>query len=136
LIGALAATTAAAQQPSSSAGSGANGRNAVPPVATQSFGMALMSATVNADGSLDRGAGVTGATKLGTTGAYEVDFDRDVTTCSYVANAGGTGFDITALGFASAVKSKTNANAVVVLTGGTNGAFTDLPFQLIVFCAR
>jgi hypothetical protein len=123
-------------QPSPSSAGNAADAPEVPPVATQSFGAAMMFATVNADGSLDRGAGVTGTTKLGTLGSYEVDFDRDVTTCGYVANAGGTGFDITALGFASAVKSKTKANGVVVLTGGANGAFADLPFQLIVFCAR
>jgi hypothetical protein len=103
--------------------------------AGSTLGAAQMFATVNADGSIDRGAGVTSVNKHGL-GAYDVAFDRDVSGCSYVANAGGAGVDVVAFGFASAVKSKSDVNIVVVLTANTSGAFADLPFQLLVFCAR
>jgi hypothetical protein len=41
-----------------------------------SLGMALLAATINEDGSLARGAGVTGTFRL-QAGVYEVHFDRD-----------------------------------------------------------
>ena len=111
-----------------------NGRTAPPPVPDGTLGMALMSAAVNADASLNRSAGATGTVKLGT-GTYEVDFVRDVTNCHYVLNTADTGFG-TAFGFATAVKRAGNPNGIFVVTENTGAVVTDLPFQVIIFCPR
>lgn len=43
-------------------------------------------AVVNANGTLARGSGATGATKPAT-GTYVVTFDRDISACSYTATS-------------------------------------------------
>ncbi len=47
-------------------------------------------AIVNSDGTLDQGKGalVAGTAKLAGLGTYEVAFERDITACAAIANAG------------------------------------------------
>jgi hypothetical protein len=59
-----------------------NARSGSPKVA------GFMSAVVNLDGSLARGYGAVSSVALGVDGQYDVTFNRDVSTCAYVANGG------------------------------------------------
>ena len=47
-----------------------------------------LSAVVTVDGLLARGRGAVSAAQLGVDGQYEVVFNRDVSTCTYVASGG------------------------------------------------
>lgn len=47
-----------------------------------------LTAVVNLDGSLARGNGAVSSTQLGVDGQYLVTFNRDVSTCAYVASGG------------------------------------------------
>jgi hypothetical protein len=103
------------------------------------LGMALMSAVVNANGTLDRGSGVASSLRLGAAGSgtYEVLFDREVSTCTFVASLGNSTFT-TFLGEVSAVRRSGagKENGVYVETNNSAGASADKPFHLIVFCAK
>jgi hypothetical protein len=56
-----------------------------PQAADQTLGMALMSAFVNEDGTLARGAGAVSSQRTAE-GSYEVDLDRDIHNCTYTAS--------------------------------------------------
>jgi hypothetical protein len=101
-------------------------------------GMALMSASIEADGSLFRGVGVVSNTHLGgaNSGLYQVLFERDVTECFYVATLGRGTADNAANGFIEATPRANNANGVFVSTTSTADAAADRAFFLLVFCAQ
>jgi hypothetical protein len=107
----------------------------VPPPRAATLGMALMSAVVNAQGTLVRGAGAVSTT--GGDGQYEVVFDRNVTACAYTASVASPDTDIPADG-ASVVLSVLidNPNALFVRITQDQVGFALRPFQVIVFCAR
>ena len=49
---------------------------------------ATLAAVVTVDGFLARGRGAVSSAQLGVDGQYEVVFDRDVSSCTYVATGG------------------------------------------------
>lgn len=99
------------------------------------LGMALLGAAVNGDGTLTRGSGTTSATKLGGTGNYEVEFDRDLSTCFFVATVGPAGGG-SSQGEVNVALRGGNSSAVFVDTNESDGTAADKPFHLMVFCAR
>lgn len=93
------------------------------------LGMAILSARVSAAGALIAGSGTTGTVAKTGNGAYHVEFDRDVTTCFYLASLNGGGQVLTQ-------PSGTGNTRVGVGTQNSSGAFTDAEFYLLVYCPR
>jgi hypothetical protein len=92
-------------------------------------------AVVNSDGSLAR-AGCPGtASKLDTTGQYQVTFPRNVRNCAYTGSIGVTG-DSGAAGDGTVTTAglAISADGVFLETFNSAGAFTDEPFHLSVSC--
>ncbi len=86
-----------------------------------------MSAVVSASGGLVHGSRVTAASRLGT-GLYQVDFDRNVTGCTYNANS---------YFFDQAVEVEPRVldpDGVFVAVADTAGAAADGQFYLTVTC--
>ncbi|HMN72987.1 MAG TPA: hypothetical protein PKA55_14080 [Rhodoblastus sp.] len=111
---------------------------ATPPAAVPSaagdnnLGTATLAARVNPDGTLNTGAGATGASKIaGLTGTYEVIFNRDVSKCFYSASSFLSGYVATAL-----EPRAGNANGVYLEMQSLTGTAVDTPFYLTVFCAK
>jgi hypothetical protein len=87
-------------------------------------------ASVNANGTLAHGHGVTGVTHIGT-GQYEVTFSSNVRSCAYVAT--------TINAFSQALQVFTagghlSEDGVYVETKNQGGGLTDGPFNLAVDC--
>lgn len=97
------------------------------------LGMAMLSATVDSNGTIVRGAGATGGSYVGT-GTYEVDFDRDVSGCTYASTVGPSDSG-SAQGQSDVAPRSGTADGVLVETLDSAGNSKDLPFHLIVFCA-
>ena len=96
----------------------------------------LLSAVVNADGTIARGNGVTAVVTAGT-GNYRVEFDRNVRQCAYVGTIGLSGASGTsAPGFITVVGDALSVNGVFVTTDDSAAASTNLGFHLVVDCAR
>ncbi|HEX9904172.1 MAG TPA: hypothetical protein VGA77_04335 [Propylenella sp.] len=91
-------------------------------------------ATVRANATLVRGKGVTSVTGF-VAGIYEVEFDKKVVDCLYIATL-GTGSPGTAqLGqIGAAPAGHSNQNTVVIRTRNSAGVGADLPFHLFVGC--
>jgi hypothetical protein len=86
-------------------------------------------AVVNADGTLDRGKGVTDSDKV-STGEYEIQFNRDVSRCAHSATFDhASGFIFISLRDASI-----GAREVGVTTTDRSAVVRDSPFHLIVTC--
>ena len=108
-------------------------RAPAPEAADQTLGMAIMSASVDADGTLLGGAGVTRLVNSG--GSYALDFARSIAGCARVANIGlptaqvGSG-SITTSGDAEI------PDRLFVNTRDANGSLAAQPFHLIVFCPK
>lgn len=90
-------------------------------------------AVVANDGSFVRGRHTTGSTHL-TTGAYEVDFTRDVSACAFVASVAQPSDGIAPQGTATVAGRAGNVNGVFVQTFNLAGTQADSPFHLIVYC--
>src|SRR5580658_4156773 len=89
-------------------------------------------ASVNLNGTLAHGNGVTGVTHLGT-GRYEVTFSADVQQCAYVAttiNAYSQALQIFTAG------GHLSADGVYVETKNQGGGLTNGPFNLVVDCGQ
>jgi hypothetical protein len=87
-------------------------------------------ASVNLNGTLAHGNGVTGVTHIGT-GQYEVTFSADVQQCAYVAttmNAYSQALQVFTAG------GHLSADGVYVETKNQGGGLTDGPFNLVVDC--
>ena len=87
-------------------------------------------ASVNANGTLAHGNGVSSVTHIGT-GQYEVTFSANVSGCAYVAT--------TVNAFSQALQVFTagghlSANGVFLQTKNQGGGLTDGPFNLAVDC--
>jgi hypothetical protein len=108
-----------------------------PAAADQTLGMALMSATVDADATLIRGSGAVGSITTGNPGDFVVTFNRDVRDCTYVASVGGSISPVahTANVAASAPGVSSGPNTVRMTTSN-NGTYANYPFHLIVFCYK
>jgi hypothetical protein len=92
--------------------------------------VAPLYAVVKANGDLVRGSHVVATGNLGT-GAYRVQFDRDVSKCAYSLlveslNAG--------LGVVAPPAALPDPNSVVVGTADLASGITNRPFHLIVIC--
>lgn len=90
-------------------------------------------AVVAANGTLTRGRGVAGVTKLGSTGNYAVEFDRNLSSCAFVATI-GPGSAGSALGEVNVALRSGNDMAIFVDTNTSSGTAADLPFHLVVNC--
>jgi hypothetical protein len=88
---------------------------------------------IESNGNEIRGSHVSTSSTIGM-GAYSVIFDRDVTTCGFVATVGVTGFLGNPIGYATVAGSPVSSQAVTVHTFGTAGAAANLPFHVAVFC--
>lgn len=105
-------------------------------VADQTLGMALMSATVESDGTLVRGAGVASSFRSGT-GNYDVRFSRSVADCTCTASLGASGSAV-----AYSAQNFISANCPFGASGNVrvwiklNGVDANYPFHLIVFCPK
>ena len=98
----------------------------------QTLGMALMSATVEANGTLISGTGVKNVTRTGT-GGYLVQFDRSVAGCAPVASPLINFYDNFVI--VNHIPTPT-PDTFQVLTGEVLGSGEDTRFSLIVFCAK
>jgi len=72
-------------------------------------------------------------TKLGGVGNYQVDFGRNITSCTAVATIGPSGAG-SAAGEVYVADRSGNVEAVFVDTNDSAGAAANLPFRLIVVC--
>ena len=94
-------------------------------------------ASVNLNGTLAYGNGVTGVTHIGT-GQYEVTFSADIQQCAYVAttiNAYSQALQVfTAGGPVAASGGHLSADSVYVQTKNQGGGLTDGPFNLVIDC--
>src|SRR5580692_9566200 len=94
-------------------------------------------ASVNLNGTLAHGNGVTGVTHIGT-GQYEVTFSADIQQCAYVAttiNAYSQALQVFTAGGPVAVSGgHLSADSVYVQTKNQGGGLTDGPFNLVVDC--
>jgi hypothetical protein len=98
----------------------------------QTHGMALMSAVVEANGTLISGTGVKNVTHTGL-GGYLVQFDRSVTGCTPVASPLANFYD----NFVTVKHIPTpTPDTFQVLTGEVLGNGEDTRFSLIVFCGQ
>jgi hypothetical protein len=111
-------------------------KTATAEAAVGGIGTGLLSAVVDADGTVTRGSGVADVVKAGT-GNYRVIFRRNVRSCTYVAS----------IGLSGAVGTETNASIDVVGDNlSVNGVYVDIEdfagiqvdrgFHLIVFCNK
>lgn len=93
----------------------------------------VLFAEVDGAGGLDNssGGGVT-VIKLAT-GNYEVDFARNIVSCTSVATVGPSGGGSSA-GEVNVADRGGNAEAVFVDTNDSTGAGADRPFRLVVVC--
>lgn len=97
----------------------------------QTLGMALLSAVVEANGTLISGTGVKNVTRTGV-GGYLVQFDRSVAGCAPVASPLVNFYD----NFVAVNHIPMPPDTFRVLTGEVLGSGEDTRFSLIVFCGR
>jgi hypothetical protein len=99
--------------------------------------MALLSATVAADGTLVNAAGAVSVQKGGT-GVYTVTFDRALANCSCTASIGTVNTTLTVGDSGISANCPLSPvlpnHARIFITVGD--VLTDQPFQLIAFCPR
>jgi hypothetical protein len=108
----------------------------VEPQAVGGLGMTLMSAVLDANGTLVRGNGVNSVVKAGV-GNYRVVFTRNVRSCTYVATIGLSGSIGTEVsGSIDVAGDSVDVKGVFVDIENFAGGQVDRGFHLIVFCAR
>lgn len=90
-------------------------------------------ASVNADGTVARGNGVTSSTR-DSMGLYRVNFDRDLRGCAYTATVGNTGQGTANPGDAVTATNNFNEDGVYVYIRDNAGNPVNRPFHLIVSC--
>jgi hypothetical protein len=113
-----------------------NSATVQPTAADRTLGAAMMYAVVTAEGALVRSSSdVVSATRLGTDGMYDVIFNRNIRSCSYVASAGSDG-PVNSIAFVSAADVSGNTAGVRVQTRSSDGINSDIGFGLQVLCAR
>ena len=111
------------------AGPAATGPDAGPDVAKRDRW-----AVVNADGTINRGKGVTFVETAGT-GNYVVHFDKNVRACMYSGTIGLSGASGTeSPGFITTVGAAIDVNGVFVTTDDISGASATRGFHLYVGC--
>jgi hypothetical protein len=92
----------------------------------------VLSATVSSGGALLRGVGAVSASRSGF--VYQVDFSREVATCTVGVSVVETQSNSFNVMFAAANVLASNPRAVRVLGFNANGGSTLLPLTLLVAC--
>jgi hypothetical protein len=113
---------------------GYEARAQAPQAADQTFGMALLSATVGSNGVLIHGAGAL-SSQRNVVGDYYIDFVRSIVNCTIIAGVSHPGGGMIR-GFASASRLPATNNRAWVVTSLYTGVQTDLPFAVTVLCMR
>ncbi|HMN72599.1 MAG TPA: hypothetical protein PKA55_12105 [Rhodoblastus sp.] len=110
---------------------------AAPAAADGNLGMAILSASINPDGSILRGEGVkaTGTSKL-STGVYQVSFVRDITNCVYTISPGEGGIGSGTPEMVGITRRSGDANGVFVQVKNSSNTSIDNSFFVIVYCGR
>lgn len=91
-------------------------------------------AVVNADGTKLRGKAVASTTTLGT-GVYDIRFNRNISTCSWVGTVGlGSFVGSTGPAMITITGRAGTNNGLFVTTYDATGAPADLPFSADVIC--
>ena len=106
-----------------------------PAAADRALGMALMHASIGADGTLLSAAGAISASRVGT-GQYEVVFDRIVVACGFTGTLGGATTFGSPIGMIAVSRRGGNDSAVFVVTRDEAGAVADLHFSVLIVCTR
>ena len=100
------------------------------------FGVSLLSAVVDTDGTLVRGNGAKSSTNVNP-GSYRVIFKRNVRQCTYVATIGIPGSVGTAIpGEINVAGDAVDVKGVFVDIQDSTGVDENHPFHLIVFCNK
>ena len=111
---------------------------APPPAAVGDLGMAIMSASIFANGTINRGEGVvsTGTTRL-SLGTYEVAFGRDITQCAFSVTVGEGGVGGATPAVAGVTLRSGNPNGVFIrIVNPPDEASEDHDFFVLVYCGR
>jgi hypothetical protein len=93
----------------------------------------VLFAQISASAAVDNSSGGVTATHIGT-GAYEVDFGRNVQGCAFVATQGSDGVGNASGGIMGVTDRLFNAEAVFVTVHNDAGTAVDLPFQILAVC--
>jgi hypothetical protein len=96
-------------------------------------GTRALYAVVDSTGTFVRGGNSTGSTHLGA-GQYEVDFNRNVSNCAFVASVAQPNIGVAPQGTATVAGRFGNPLGVFVQTYDLTGTQVDRPFHLIVYC--
>ena len=110
--------------------------NAAPVAAAPdgTLGMTLMSAMINANGSIAAGAGVLASAKL-STGFYNVTFNRTLSGCTFVASISTT-TDTVPSGSIVTMREPSDLRILNVATFSDFKTAADRDFGVMVFCVR
>jgi len=116
---------------------GRSPRAVEPRAADQTLGLALMSADVSSGCVLARSSGVLG-TNLQATGQCDVQFERDILQCTWVATLGNPDNVVSSAGEIAVNSLDVGflAGGVRVRTFNSAGTATNLAFHIIAFCAK
>jgi len=109
-----------------------------PQFAPGDLGMAIMSASIFADGTINRGEGVitTGTSRL-STGTYQVAFGRDITACVYSVTVGEGGIGgATPAAVGVTRRSGDPAGLFIRIVNPPDEASEDRDFFVLVYCGR
>lgn len=93
----------------------------------------VLSAVISSAGALSRGTGVVSASRVGL-GEYTVQFNRDVSACTYVGSAGQLVNSVIRNRNVGTAPEFGNANGVFITVDSDTGAAADSPFHLVVVC--
>jgi hypothetical protein len=100
---------------------------------SQDGGARLLSGVVSSAGALVRGVHAVSSRGFNA-GQYEVIFDRDVSSCAFVANPGGPGTDAIADRVASVAVRFQNPSGIYIITQDLAGTFVNTSFHVLVLC--
>jgi hypothetical protein len=93
----------------------------------------VLFAQVNADGTVANSSGGVTSSRIGT-GTYEVDFDRNISTCAFVTTQGEAGVGGAGGAITGATDRAGNNEAAFVTTRTDANVLADRAFQLVVVC--
>ena len=96
--------------------------------------VADLGAAVSSGGGLRHGKGVEGVSHEGSSGLYDVRFNRDLAYCLAVASVADVEGGIITRPENGEIVTRVEGRSVFVRTRNSSGAPTDLPFHLIVVC--
>jgi hypothetical protein len=112
---------------------GSRATRAAPLAPDGTLGMALLSAEILSDGTVNRGSGVVSAVRENV-GTYRVQFDRNVTQCVYVGSLSDEANGFGETGYIGLALDGGSPTGIYVETRNVTPAKADFDFALIVFC--